>query len=176
MGCCYAMNAWCGALANSRACDSQCIIERGRGQRPLSAAATSNAAKQIKQRSRRQGDGTQAKGARTETRGIVADAFRDPAHQRSEHKGCSSEEREASMERGGSGVFCVRFRELLQDVAATCAIAAVTVAATCAVASGVAASERTGAAVVVCAAAAIPPAIIGGADRRASRGLLERRV
>ena len=116
MGCCYRMHALCGALASSRACNSQCRIERGCGQKPLCAAATSNAAKQIKQRSRRRGDRTQAKGARTETRGIVADAFRDPAHQRSEHKGCSSEEREATMERGGSGVFCVRFRELLQDV------------------------------------------------------------
>ena len=47
MGCCYRMHARCGALANSWACDSQCRTERGHGQKPLSAAATSKAVKQL---------------------------------------------------------------------------------------------------------------------------------
>ena len=41
------MHARCGALANSWACDSQCRTERGHGQKPLSAAATSKAVKQL---------------------------------------------------------------------------------------------------------------------------------
>ena len=86
------------------------------GKRPFPQQPPAKPSSNVRQAIRRPGDGMQAKGAHTVTQGIVADAFRDPAHQRSEHKGCSSEEREATMERGGSGVFCVRFRELLQDV------------------------------------------------------------
>ena len=41
------MHARCGALANSWACDSQCWTARGHGKKPLSAAATIKAVKQL---------------------------------------------------------------------------------------------------------------------------------
>ena len=65
----------------------------------------------------------QAKGAHTVTQSIVVDAFRAPAHQRSEQKGCLSEESDASMSEDSAvrahtirEVFWVRFPELVHDV------------------------------------------------------------